>query len=315
MTRARDVADTQDNLGGAVPPFVGAKNFVINGGMDIWQRGTSFTTDNAATVIYTADRWGARALFPNSGAVQTITQETSNVPVGSKYSLKSVISTAAAVNNTRMQVFYTLEHSEAMLLAGKTMTISVQAKGIGNIDSLVMSATYNTAGGKACDGTTITTTNKTINTSSFTTCSVTFAVPSAATLTSTGTFGILLVYTRSSGAAEQVGDGFFISQAQLEVGSVQTPFSRAGGSIGGELALCQRYYETTDYALVSSPNLYAVGYWKVQKRITPTITVTFFSFGSGGTVGATSYNPTSSFWLTTYNSGSGQCALVGTAEL
>jgi len=242
MTRSRDTADTQDNLGGAVAPFVGAKNFTINGNFDWWQRGTSFTTDNAATVIYTADRWGARALFPNSGAVQTITQETSNVPVGSKYSLKSVIATAAAVNNTRMQVFYTLEHSEAMLLAGKTMTLSVQAKGIGNIDTLIMSSTYNTAGGKACDGTTIVSANKTINTSTFTTCSITFTVPNAATLTSTGTLGFLFVYTRSSGAAEQVGDGFFISQVQLEVGNVQTQFSRAGGSIGGELALCQRYY-------------------------------------------------------------------------
>ena len=32
MSRARDVADIQYNLGGAVPPFVAGKNKIINGG-------------------------------------------------------------------------------------------------------------------------------------------------------------------------------------------------------------------------------------------------------------------------------------------
>jgi hypothetical protein len=54
VTRARDVADTQDNLGGAVPPFVAGKNAIINGDMRVSQRGTSFTI---ASTAYTLDRF------------------------------------------------------------------------------------------------------------------------------------------------------------------------------------------------------------------------------------------------------------------
>jgi hypothetical protein len=121
--------------------------------------------------------------------------------------------------------------------------------------------------------------------------------------------------TISQTAGESSGAYYEVAQAQLELGSIKTTFKRAGGTIQGELAACQRYFETTDYALVTSPNLYAVGYWKVNKRVSPTITVTTISVGSGGNVGVTAYNPTSSFWLTVYNSSSGQCAISGSAEL
>jgi hypothetical protein len=36
-----------------LPAGLGFRNKIINGGFDIWQRGTSFTTNGA----YTADRW------------------------------------------------------------------------------------------------------------------------------------------------------------------------------------------------------------------------------------------------------------------
>jgi hypothetical protein len=41
---------------------------------------------------------------------------------------------------------------------------------------------------------------------------------------------------------------------QVEIGNVPTSFSRAGGSIGGELALCQRYYYR--FAATDSPYTY-----------------------------------------------------------
>ncbi len=35
MSRSRNVADTQDNNGGAVPPFAAGKNKIINGDFNI----------------------------------------------------------------------------------------------------------------------------------------------------------------------------------------------------------------------------------------------------------------------------------------
>lgn len=223
-----------------LPAGLGFRNVIINGNFDVWQRGQTFSTDNGATRIYTADRWCARALFPNSGAVQVITRDTANVPAGSQYALKSVIGTAAVVNNSRMQLAYTIENADAVKLAGKQMVLTLQAKSIQNIDRITIQPTYNTAGGNVYDGTAISTTNFTVNTSSFTTCTLFFTVPAIATLTSAGSLGFIMSYTRSSGALEQVGDGIYLSQVQLEQNYQPTPFEQR--PYGVELALCQRYY-------------------------------------------------------------------------
>jgi len=81
MTRSRDVADTQDNLGGAVAPFVAGKNAVINGGFDVWQRGTSFAVPTNYN-SYTADRFVAYRSGLNTGATisRQLTNDTTNLP-------------------------------------------------------------------------------------------------------------------------------------------------------------------------------------------------------------------------------------------
>ena len=70
---------------------------------------------------------------------------------------------------------------------------------------------------------------------------------------------------------------------QVEKGSVATPFRTQGASIGDELALCQRYYETGKAYI--APRTASTGFdfhvnFKVNKRATPTMVRTGNAYSS-----------------------------------
>jgi hypothetical protein len=201
-----------------VAPFVGAKNFLINGGMDNWQRGA--TGLGTSTGSYTADRW----VLGSSST--TVTRDT-DVPVSPyfQYSLKMV----GTGDNSLIQ---RIEASNSTLLAGQTITFSFYAKrtsGTGALDvRFYYPTTADTYGAITQIGSTVVVSASPA--SSWTRYTVTAAIGTNIT---TG----LQVLINNTGAATT-----FITGAQLELGAVATPFARAGGSIGGELALCQRYY-------------------------------------------------------------------------
>jgi len=267
------------------------RNRIINGAFDVWQRGTSFTSDPAANVIYTADRWGARGLYPGFGSTQTITRESTsaNVPTGFTYSLKAVVSTAVPENSLRHQIFYTMENIDTMKYAGRTLTVSCQIKAVGGCNRAYIVPQYNTSGGRSVDGTSVVTQTFTVNTSSFTTCTFSFAVPSASTLTATGTLGLVFVYGRATGI-EQVGDGIYLGAVQMEDGSVATPFEFEDH--GTTLAKCQRYFWSGTWVSGAcadddySRNIMG-GQYPVTMRATPTISIT-----SGGLDGHHNTAPT-----------------------
>jgi len=111
------------------------------------------------------------------------------------------------------------------------------------------------------------------------------------------TNGGQVTLTGGTNATVRFSGGTF-SLAQFEVGTVATPFERR--SYGQELALCQRYFETTD---VSRSDFYNVAggsasvWWdfKATKRATPTITGVVTGSATIGTsavyVSATNANP------------------------
>ena len=310
MSRAQLTSTVEQNTGGAVSPVVAGKNAVINGGMDIWQRGTSIA--GAASVSnYTADRWGGyRAGYTYS---RQATGDTTNLPF-IQYCMRAQRN-SANTDTSGVNLFTSFESSNSIPFAGKTITFSFYARAGANYSPASSALTARFTTGTGTDQNILNGFTGATDTNTVVTLTTTWQRFATSISCSGSTTQIGLQFYNTPVGTAGTNDYFEVTGIQVEVGSVATPFSRAGGTLSGELAACQRYYETTDYLLVSSSNSYAVGYWKVAKRITPTITIGTYGFGSGGVVGATSYNPTSSFWLTTYNSGSGQCSLIGTAEL
>jgi hypothetical protein len=239
MTRARDLADTQDNLGGAVAPFVGAKNIVINGGMDYWQRGTSFT---ALGNVYTADRWNVY----NVGTAGAYTaSRVSSWLNGFDYAFRlQRNSGATSTGSTYLSMAF--EGSDFVRFTGGKVTLSFYARK--GADYSPASSNWNVfseigtnANGALYTGLTggITVIDQNVVlTTDGARYSFTFDVPS-------GYRACRLQMSMTGVGTAGANDWMEITGVQMEQGSVATPFARAGGSIGGELDLCQRYFWRT----------------------------------------------------------------------
>jgi len=197
------------------------KNFWMNGGLAIWQRGTSFSTASA----YTADRWFA---YFGSGT-WTMARTTTDIPTGFQYGMKATSSGATA----SVGFYQAMETANAIQLAGKTVTMSgyIQSSNSGTFTVDIgystntdepQSGTFTSIGGQ---GATSTTTSARF--------SVQFAIPSSAK-------SLRLNINTPSLAS---GATATITGMQVEIGSVATNFTLTGGTIQGELAACQRYYE------------------------------------------------------------------------
>ena len=77
---SKSTKETQSIIG------TGRKNMLINGGMQIAQRGTSATpSDSSSTQYPVCDRWGGQFSAPNN--TFTVSQST-DAPVGHTHSLK-----------------------------------------------------------------------------------------------------------------------------------------------------------------------------------------------------------------------------------
>ena len=243
MSRAQLTSTVEQNTGGAVSPYVAGKNAVINGGMDIWQRGTSFSVGNGW--IYTADRWQST----EGAGTWTLSRESSVVPLGSQYSLK-----LTSGGTTSGQIATLIETENVTQFQGKTITISAQVAASTSIP-MAISLYYSTT---ADDNITNTSTaisattggTATPTSTTFVTLTGTYAIPSTAKT--------LQVRINSTGNMTST-QAFYVGQVQLEIGSVATSFSRAGGTLSGELAACQRYYFRSNSATNSNSFLAPLG--------------------------------------------------------
>lgn len=215
-------------------------NALINGNYDWWQRGTSFAGLSSST--YTADRW--KTLLSGTSLNATLSQDTSVPNVRSKYSAKLQQLTSSATSVSEFGFLQIMETSNILPLCGNTVTLSFWYKSsITGTHYYRIYTAYQTGGVDTTSTFTVTAADtweyKTITLSAFAAISAIATAPTAAG----AEIQIGARIYGSGGTSTIAANGYVqISQVQMEVGSVATVFARAGGTIQGELAACQRYY-------------------------------------------------------------------------
>jgi hypothetical protein len=289
-------ATAVNEIGQAINLLSGAqnsagKNAIINGGMDIWQRGTSFIGTGAN---YAADRWlQFRSGFAAGQTVtRQLTNDTTNLPT-----ITYAMQVARDSGNTGtggLIVETALENIDSRRFIGQPVTFSFYAKCGANF-----SAASSTIAAQLCTGT-----GTDQQVSAFTGLSA--AINAAPVLTTTWQrftytttlsttmtqLGVRFIFTPvgTAGAA----DNFQFTGVQVEYGSTVSPFMRNGATIQGELAACQRYFfkSNAQEAFGTAQSATQAEYvlrLPVTMRTTPTITIpatySFDAFGLGTKTG------------------------------
>jgi len=214
------------------------KNYLINGSMEIWQRGTTgLVGGTGATVGYTADRWQAFRI----GYAAGLTCARATGPTGSRYALRAQRD-SGNTSLVGIQAYQTLETAQAQNMAGDQVTFSAWIrKGADFAGTFTQRIIYGTGTDERITTgftgqTTLVSTSKTLTTG-WVLYSVTGTLPSGATEVAVG-----FQYIPSTATAA-ANDYFEFALAQLEIGATPTPFQMTSGSIEAELIACQRYYQ------------------------------------------------------------------------
>ena len=226
------------------------KNAIINGNFDIWQRATSQTV----TGYGSDDRW----INSVSGSTQAVSRQAFTlgqtvVPNNPKYYSRTVVSSVAGAGNLAIK-FQKIEGVETF--AGTTATVSFWAKADANKNiAIEFTQSFGTGGTDPAPSANVLSIG--VTTVSLTTSwvkhTVSVAVPSIASkvLGTDGNDFLTLIFwmdagsnynARTNSLGQQSGT-FEFSQVQMEAGSVATTFEPR--SVGQEMALCQRYFQST----------------------------------------------------------------------
>ncbi len=250
---------TTDNI-------VGFKNYIINGGFDVWQYGTSQTSSGHGS----DDRWY------NGNAVSTKTHskiactDTERALFNSSTFSRTVVTSVAGIGN------YTIKQQgieDVTKLAGKTVTLSFWAKADSSKNiAIEFIQSFGTGGVPSSEISGIGSQTVAL-TSTWQKKTITLVIPSIVGKT-LGTDGVhttkhYLIFwfdsgsnfnSRSASLGQQSGT-FDIAQVQLEEGSVATPFENLSYALQYEQ--CRRYYRR--YATQQNVNDLAY-----KMRTTPT---------------------------------------------
>jgi len=237
------------------------RNLIINGAMQVAQRGTTFTSVGGSSVEYTMDRWAVREA---TDAVIDVSQATDSPSTDLfKYCLKLDVTTAdTSIASAQVCTVQHRMEAQDLVFAGfgtanaKQLTISFWHKH-------TKTGTYS-VGFTNHDGTRGYPAEYTQSVSdTWEKSTVTFTADTTGTWATDNTLGMIVYFSVAAGtdfhstvgawtgandfasasqvnALDSTSNSFRLTGVQLEVGSVATPFEHR--SFGDELVRCQRYY-------------------------------------------------------------------------
>jgi hypothetical protein len=293
-TRVLTVQDQDGTV--AITTQTGArKNAVINGDFSVVQRGTSFTsatTPANSDDTYLLDRW---TLLSDGNDIVDVTQETTTVPTSQLYAIALDVETI----NKKFGIIQFIEQKNCVGLIGQTVTLSFKAKvssttKLDNLKAAIIAwdGTADTVTSDVVSAWGVEGTNPTLaanwtyeNTPANLNPTTSYATYTVSAAVDTASAKNIAVFIWSDVTDTTLGDFLYITDVQLELGSVATPFERR--SFKEELELCQRYFEKS-YSVGTAPGtvtavgnevqrpvstafVYAVRF-KVNKRAAPTMT-------------------------------------------
>lgn len=257
LTASGDVQSASQNGG----PLAGFRNRLINGEFRIDQRNNyaNVVIGNGASA-FVADRWLVNNQTDQSITATVVT--TSNVTgISDTESRLRVVATTVAPTSGVVYISQKIERVDT-LATSPTAFSAYMAGGVAEAVQMFLSQNFGSGGSTAVQGAV----NGFNVTGSFVkyTALVTLASTVGKTVGARNNLeAVFAIYLRTTNA-------FSIAYAQLEPGSVATPFEFRPYAV--ELALCQRYYETFAATFSTTTRPYVDTFpYKVDKRSAPTL--------------------------------------------
>jgi hypothetical protein len=227
------------------------KNYLINGGFAIAQRGTTYTSTGSANNddAYVLDRW---YILSDGNDVIDVNQETTTVPTNGQFAIGLDVETV----NKKFGIATIIENKDCIGLIGNTVTFSFKAKvsattKLDNVKAAIVawSGTADTVTSDIISAWGVEGTNPTLvanatyeATPSNLSVTTSYATYNVSATVDTASTKNLILFIWSDVTDTTLGDFLYIAEAKLELGSTATAFVYAGETIQGELAACQRYY-------------------------------------------------------------------------
>ena len=219
-------------------PMAGFRNAVMNGGFDIWQRGTSVTVTGGAGGGWTADRWYSTPTGTDTCNVSQ--QALSPGQCGPNLSSYMNITIPSGGNGTTNTLIHSIE--DVRTYAGMKVTISYWAWiAVGTIwtPNITLVQDFGTGGSPSTSVSVSIPVTTLTNTPTFYSYTATLASISGKTLGSNGDSRLKINFSMPHALVSSSAT-VALTGIQLEPGPVATPFEYRPQKV--ELALCQRYY-------------------------------------------------------------------------